>query len=415
MVGPLAVSGVVRVGPGQDLVDGQCPPGSFPPWVGCCAQELRQARPAPQAAEAEPQRNVNGLPVLPSHTGDRAGVHTRPEARGALMAGGPGADQFLAEGPPLKGPVSRQEPAQRHPARETPPTRPQCPVDGVPGLTSGAGDRAGAAAGPVTVNGMVRIGPGEDLSKVSARLAPRFRTPRRAASKRVSVVPLGRPRAAYLRDLATLNQVSPGAPVTAPVDRVGHWPVAAWCASAQARICFTVNFVACWNGALPRRSVRSRPSELPPGDRASPTSSPGRSRSTFRRAPDRPARSSRVGQEPWAAWKASAQARTCSTVRLTRTIWGGKPRCSASKRARLCPGRKPRRPRLEAAVDARPALAIDTEDLARQARGPGARGQVVRVGPGSGSARVSAVAGPRGARPAGGRATTHPAGRSGPA
>jgi hypothetical protein len=95
-----------------------------------------------------------------------------------------------------------------------------------------------------------------------------FRRPRCAASSRARDCPPGRPRPPILRFRLINSQVSRLAPATSPERWAGQRPLAAWCASAQARIRSTVS-----GARSPRRSASKPFRVVPPGRPRRPTPS----------------------------------------------------------------------------------------------------------------------------------------------
>ena len=92
--------------------------------------------------------------------------------------------------------------------------------------------------GQSTGGSMVCLAPGENLVEGQSGLGPGTR-----GEEANSPIPPGRPRRPRRRALSMYFQFSPGAPGIAPDSQPGHRPVAAWCASPQARIWSRVNQV----------------------------------------------------------------------------------------------------------------------------------------------------------------------------
>jgi hypothetical protein len=84
-VRPAARGRAVRLGPCQDLCDGQPRPGPLRGRVERPTEVPTQGHPARQAAAAAAQRLVDRAPVLAGRAGHRAGVGVGPEARGSAV------------------------------------------------------------------------------------------------------------------------------------------------------------------------------------------------------------------------------------------------------------------------------------------------------------------------------------------
>ena len=125
--------GVVGVGPGEDLLEGQPRQGMDIAHGARLGQQARQARPARQAPPALEQGKVDRFPGLALDPAHAARSPRRPPAGGRVVGVGPGEDAFGGQRPPQL-PMLGQQLGQRRAARQAAQALVQGRLDGDPGL-----------------------------------------------------------------------------------------------------------------------------------------------------------------------------------------------------------------------------------------------------------------------------------------
>jgi hypothetical protein len=186
---PALVRRVVSVGPREDLRDGQLGQPLQRLLTSVFEQKPAQARPAGQALEALPQRDVDGVPGLARHAGDRPGGGPRPEARGRMVGVGPDQDCFDRQRDTAAGPLGLQpvlhvqadlchppgdewldlavllkEPGEGLPPRQSVPATIERHVDQLPRFPGAAvEDPARPMGRPLAGGRVMKIGPGQDV------------------------------------------------------------------------------------------------------------------------------------------------------------------------------------------------------------------------------------------------------------
>src|SRR5262249_42207717 len=130
-------------------------------------QQAQERRLAGEAPPAEPQVAVDRGPGLAGCGIQRPTGVAGPYAVGREIGVGPGQDLLDAQ-PRRKlrvphAAVRDEQAPQALPSRQATAPDPEMRVDRRPDLAGGALDLARAPRGPVSLGGVVRIGPGEDL------------------------------------------------------------------------------------------------------------------------------------------------------------------------------------------------------------------------------------------------------------